>query len=88
MFLPGTPLGSAASIIDDKKSTQPVDAVSAILEQLPKAQPPTAFEMTRMIATCRIVLPRTMVRLSAGRLSFSPAEQALMFLAAPHDAKP
>lgn len=40
-----------------------------------------AFAMTRMIATARIVMPRTMVRLSAGRLSFSDAEQYLMFQA-------
>lgn len=40
-----------------------------------------AFDMTRMIATARIVMPRTMVRLSAGRLSFSDAEQCLMFQA-------
>lgn len=40
-----------------------------------------AFDMTRMIATARIVMPRTMVRLSAGRLSFSEAEQYLMFQA-------
>eukprot|EP00591_Stephanopyxis_turris_P006862 CAMPEP_0195518718 /NCGR_PEP_ID=MMETSP0794_2-20130614/13553_1 /TAXON_ID=515487 /ORGANISM="Stephanopyxis turris, Strain CCMP 815" /LENGTH=429 /DNA_ID=CAMNT_0040647739 /DNA_START=178 /DNA_END=1470 /DNA_ORIENTATION=+ len=40
-----------------------------------------AFDMARMIATARIVMPRTMVRLSAGRLSFSEAEQYLMFQA-------
>jgi biotin synthase len=40
-----------------------------------------AFDMARMIATARIVMPRTMVRLSAGRLSFSHAEQYLMFQA-------
>jgi biotin synthase len=34
-----------------------------------------------MIATARIVMPRTMVRLSAGRMSFSQAEQYLMFQA-------
>jgi biotin synthase len=40
-----------------------------------------AFDMARMIATARIVMPRTMVRLSAGRLSFSDSEQFLMFQA-------
>lgn len=40
-----------------------------------------AFDMARMIATARIVMPRTMVRLSAGRLSFSETEQYLMFQA-------
>merc|ERR1712176_1443479 len=40
-----------------------------------------AFDMARMIATARVVMPRTLVRLSAGRLSFSEAEQFLMFQA-------
>lgn len=40
-----------------------------------------AFDMARMIATARVVMPRTLVRLSAGRLSFSHAEQYLMFQA-------
>jgi biotin synthase len=40
-----------------------------------------SFDMARMIATARIVMPRTMVRLSAGRMSFSDAEQFLMFQA-------
>jgi biotin synthase len=40
-----------------------------------------AFDMARMIATARVVMPRTMVRLSAGRMSFSDAEQYLMFQA-------
>jgi biotin synthase len=35
----------------------------------------------RTIATARIIMPRSMVRLSAGRMSFSPIEQAVMFLA-------
>lgn len=45
------------------------------------ATPVTSFEMCRMIAAARVILPKTMVRLSAGRLEFSPGEQALMFLA-------
>jgi len=46
-----------------------------------KASPVDVFEMVRMIATARVILPKTMVRLSAGRLEFSPGEQALMFMA-------
>ena len=34
-----------------------------------------------MIATARILMPKAMVRLSAGRVRFSMAEQALCFLA-------
>uniref|UniRef100_A0A7S2WLM1 biotin synthase n=2 Tax=Rhizochromulina marina TaxID=1034831 RepID=A0A7S2WLM1_9STRA len=44
-------------------------------------EPVTALDMTRMIATARLVMPRTMIRLSAGRLDFTEAEQALMFFA-------
>lgn len=43
--------------------------------------PVDALDMARMIATARIIMPRTMVRLSAGRLSFTRAEQFLMFQA-------
>jgi biotin synthase len=38
-------------------------------------------DMVRMIATARVVLPRTAVRLSAGRKEFPVSAQALMFLA-------
>lgn len=38
-------------------------------------------ELTRMIATARIAMPKSAVRLSAGRLELSMAEQALCFLA-------
>jgi biotin synthase len=45
-------------------------------------QPPVPiWDMVRMIATARIVLPRTAVRLSAGRLSMSMEGQALCFMA-------
>jgi biotin synthase len=39
------------------------------------------WDMVRMIATARILMPRTMVRLSAGRTEMSIAEQALCFMA-------
>jgi biotin synthase len=39
------------------------------------------WEMLRMIATARILMPRAMVRLSAGRLEMSEIEQAMCFLA-------
>jgi biotin synthase len=38
------------------------------------------WEMLRTIATARIVMPKSMVRLSAGRTEMSIAEQALCFL--------
>lgn len=39
------------------------------------------FDFVRMIATARILMPRSMVRLSAGRLQLSDEAQALCFLA-------
>ena len=39
------------------------------------------WDMIRMIATARIVMPSAMVRLSAGRAEMSIAEQALCFMA-------
>jgi biotin synthase len=39
------------------------------------------WDMVRMIATARILMPKTMVRLSAGRNEMSIAEQALCFMA-------
>jgi biotin synthase len=39
------------------------------------------FDLVRMVATARITMPQTRVRMSAGRLDFSTAEQALCFLA-------
>ena len=41
----------------------------------------TVWEMIRMIATARILMPRAIVRLSAGRVRMSLEEQALCFLA-------
>lgn len=40
-----------------------------------------AWDMVRMIATARILMPKALVRLSAGRMDLSVAEQALCFLA-------
>ena len=39
------------------------------------------WDMVRMIATARIIMPAAMVRLSAGRAEMSIAEQALCFMA-------
>ncbi|WP_295116830.1 biotin synthase BioB [uncultured Chitinophaga sp.] len=48
------------------------------LSHLPKVE---MWDMVRMIATARILMPATMVRLSAGRTEMSLAEQALCFMA-------
>jgi len=39
------------------------------------------WDMVRMIATARVLMPKTMVRLSAGRSDMGIAEQALCFMA-------
>ena len=41
----------------------------------------SAWETVRMIATARIVMPKAVVRLSAGRAKMSEAEQAMCFMA-------
>lgn len=41
----------------------------------------SVWEMVRMIATARIIMPKAMVRLSAGRVRMNTEEQALCFLA-------
>ncbi|MCK7556641.1 biotin synthase BioB [Chitinophaga sedimenti] len=48
------------------------------LSHLPKVE---FWDMVRMIATARILMPATMVRLSAGRTEMSVSEQALCFMA-------
>jgi biotin synthase len=41
----------------------------------------SVWEMVRMIATARIIMPKTVVRLSAGRTEMSLTDQALCFMA-------
>lgn len=59
----------------------PINALLAVKgTPLEDQKPVEIWEMIRMIATARIVMPNAMVRLSAGRVRFSIAEQALCFL--------
>lgn len=48
---------------------------------LSRSQSVEPLEMVRMIATARILMPASMVRLSAGRLSMSDESQVLCFVA-------
>lgn len=48
---------------------------------LENTEPPATFEMVRTIATTRILMPASYVRLSAGRSEMSDEYQALCFLA-------
>lgn len=60
----------------------PINALVSIkgtpLQNNPKVD---SWDMIRMIATARILMPKAMVRLSAGRTEMTIAEQALCFLA-------
>jgi biotin synthase len=60
----------------------PVNALVPVegtpLEDQPKV---SVWEMVRMIATARIIMPKAMVRLSAGRVRMNLEEQALCFMA-------
>lgn len=74
-------LGSLARMNPHPESV-PINALVPVegtpLGERPPLEP---FELVRMIATARIAMPRSYVRLSAGRTSMSPEAQALAFLA-------
>ena len=60
----------------------PINALVAIAgTPLEAQQPVDVWDMVRMIATARILMPASMVRLSAGRNSMSISDQALCFMA-------
>ena len=73
---------AALAQLDPHPESVPINALvrapGTPLERLPPVDP---IEMARMIATARIVLPRSRVRLSAGRIEMSESTQALCFLA-------
>ncbi|KAG2483647.1 hypothetical protein HYH03_017523 [Edaphochlamys debaryana] len=48
---------------------------------LQNQESPEGLDLVRCVATARVVMPRTVVRLSAGRLDLSRAEQGMAFLA-------
>jgi len=60
----------------------PINALVPIkgtpMESTPKV---SVFDMVRMIATARILMPKSKVRLSAGRILINEVEQGLCFLA-------
>lgn len=60
----------------------PINALVAIKgTPLEDQQRVSVWDMVRMIATTRIIMPKTIVRLSAGRLEMTVPEQALCFMA-------
>ena len=70
------------SLLKPQPESVPINALVPV-EGTPLENQPQIpiWEMIRMIATTRIVMPQTAVRLSAGRLNMSMEGQALCFLA-------
>ena len=68
--------------MDPQPESVPINALVAV-EGTPmeKQKPLEPFEFVRAIAVARILMPKAMVRLSAGRLSLTPEAQALAMLA-------
>ena len=68
--------------LDPQPESVPINALVAVpgtpLESLPPVDP---LDLVRMIAVARILMPRSRVRLSAGRLSLTREAQVLCFLA-------
>ena len=70
------------STLEQHPDSVPINALVAVKgTPLEGSQRVGIDEMLRMIATARILMPRSVVRLSAGRLEMSVAEQALCFMA-------
>jgi biotin synthase len=68
--------------MDPQPESVPINKLVAV-EGTPLAEQEEVhiFEMVRMIATARIIMPQSMVRLSAGRLSMTEEGQAMCFMA-------
>jgi biotin synthase len=70
------------STLPEHPESVPVNALVPVegtpLEDQPRV---SVWEMVRMISTARIIMPKAMVRLSAGRVRMTTEEQALCFLA-------
>lgn len=68
--------------LDPHPESVPVNALVPVKgTPLADQAPVDPMEFVRMIAAARLLMPRAMVRLSAGRLSLSTEAQALAFLA-------
>ncbi len=70
------------STLPEHPESVPVNALVPVegtpLEEQPRV---SVWEMVKMIATARVLMPKAMVRLSAGRVMMSVEEQALCFMA-------
>lgn len=72
----------ALSSLNPQPESVPINALVAVEGTPLEEQKPVAiWDMIRMVATTRIVMPETQVRLSAGRTDMSNEGQALCFFA-------
>ena len=70
------------STMSEHPESVPVNALIAIKgTPLETNAPVDIWDMVRMLATARILMPKAMVRLSAGRTNMSTSDQALCFMA-------
>ncbi|MEM9929563.1 MAG: biotin synthase BioB [Bacteroidota bacterium] len=68
--------------LDPQPESVPINALVAVDgTPMEDQEPVSIFEMVRMIAVTRIVMPQTTIRLSAGRTQMTQEGQALCFLA-------
>ena len=72
----------ALSTLNPQPESVPINALVAVEgTPLEDQQPVSIWDMIRMVATTRIVMPETQVRLSAGRTEMSREGQAMCFFA-------
>jgi biotin synthase len=72
----------ALSTLNPQPESVPINALVAVEgTPLEDEKPVEIWEMIRMVATTRIVMPETQVRLSAGRTNMSREGQAMCFFA-------
>jgi biotin synthase len=70
------------STLPEHPESVPVNALVPVAgTPLEDQEKVSIWEMIRMIATARIIMPKAMVRLSAGRVRMTMEEQALCFMA-------
>ncbi|WP_088339776.1 biotin synthase BioB [Robiginitalea sediminis] len=72
----------ALSTLSPQPESVPINALVAVPgTPMEEMEPVSIWEMVRMVATTRIVMPQTQVRLSAGRTGMTREGQALCFFA-------
>ncbi len=72
----------ALSTLNPQPESTPINALVAVEgTPLEDQQPVSIWDMIRMVATTRIVMPETQVRLSAGRTQMTREGQAMCFFA-------